>query len=626
MKICISPTLTLLLIFLISVMISPRIHAAPPRLETEISGQMVDDYESGKYFGSFVDAKGTVLDESVVEASGGNQVMSLDYKVVEGGYAGVWHKLGQTFENSKQDWSTATELRLHVFTDKTVQLKITLYNEDEEVGDIDFEVFGGSGKWSEVALPLSTFNGVQGGISSVTQFNLNILTQDQGVIYLDNLYVLTDSEQSSSVTHPGAVLATVSAVDAFAAALASIPEEVSGRTLHVSSMLGDMAGDGSDENPFGSIQQAVDVALPGDTVIVAHGTYVEQAVPNQRGILIRRSGRPGAPITIRAAEGAEPLIVSDGWAVIGIEDAMHVRIEGLRITGGVNAEVGHNTVAGVMVSRSAHIEIVGNHLHDLGGGGVGTMHSDYVTIEGNRIERTAFRNIYNTSGISLFEIRDLDEKPGFHNVIRNNICIDNQNTGPTPLYGGKLTDGNGIIVDHHRGEGEILIENNLLVNNGGRGISFFRAHNATVRHNTSIWNGWTPDSDQADATAVSSDRILYVNNLFVARPGSTMSTSWKQGPEVVYRNNVFAGFDSFDLAGSDSSNYIVPADRVVFEFGTVDSIEALTSRKPGDFRITRGSAGSGKADASFSPAKDLLWISRDLPNVTNDIGALVTPR
>src|SRR5262249_59863401 len=87
----------------------------------------------------------------------------------------------------------------------------------------------------------------------------------------------------------------------------------------------------------------------------------------------------------------------------------------------------------------------------------------------------------------------VDDAPGFHNVIAQNIAHDNSN----PPGG---TDGNGIIFDdgRHTQSDKLpytpatLIENNLVYFNGGGGIHVFRSTNVTVRNNTAYWNRQLP--------------------------------------------------------------------------------------------------------------------------------------
>lgn len=72
------------------------------------------------------------------------------------------------------------------------------------------------------------------------------------------------------------------------------------RTIHVAKN-GSRQGDGSRQFPMLFIQQAADIAKPGDTVVVHEGTYREWVKP-------RNSGEPYARITYQAAEGEKVVI------------------------------------------------------------------------------------------------------------------------------------------------------------------------------------------------------------------------------------------------------------------------------------------------------------------------------
>ena len=49
------------------------------------------------------------------------------------------------------------------------------------------------------------------------------------------------------------------------------------------------------------IQQALDAAMPGDTILVRAGTYVES-------VLVYASGTPLAPVTLKAYPGERPVL------------------------------------------------------------------------------------------------------------------------------------------------------------------------------------------------------------------------------------------------------------------------------------------------------------------------------
>jgi hypothetical protein len=98
-----------------------------------------------------------------------------------------------------------------------------------------------------------------------------------------------------------------------AAALLSITPITSaiGATYQVATT-GKDSNPGTAAQPFRTIQKGVDIAQPGDTVIVASGTY------DERGIAFRRSGTATQPITLRGDAGTggntRPVLYM-GWRV-----------------------------------------------------------------------------------------------------------------------------------------------------------------------------------------------------------------------------------------------------------------------------------------------------------------------
>jgi len=82
---------------------------------------------------------------------------------------------------------------------------------------------------------------------------------------------------------------------------------VTPRTLHVSADTGSDTGDGAESAPFRTISAAAAVAMPGDTVLVARGTYREQVSPP-------RSGTAEHPITFLAELPAQTVITGSDIA------------------------------------------------------------------------------------------------------------------------------------------------------------------------------------------------------------------------------------------------------------------------------------------------------------------------
>ena len=78
----------------------------------------------------------------------------------------------------------------------------------------------------------------------------------------------------------------------------------SGGVIYVSPDGSDMLRGRSLESAVATIQRAAELAIPGDTVLIAPGTYRER-------VRVRRGGRPGAPVVFRAAEPGSVLVTGE---------------------------------------------------------------------------------------------------------------------------------------------------------------------------------------------------------------------------------------------------------------------------------------------------------------------------
>jgi hypothetical protein len=149
-----------------------------------------------------------------------------------------------------------------------------------------------------------------------------------------------------------------------------------GRVWHVVATADTDTGDGSSDRPFGKIQQALAVAQPNDTIVVAAGIYSGQL----RSV---RSGRPDAPITIAGARGA--VIEGDGEITNLVELTHdHLVVRGFALTKADKL---------IVLIGAADVHIIDNDLYDAGGECVRLRyHSSDNEIASNRIARCGRTN------------------------------------------------------------------------------------------------------------------------------------------------------------------------------------------------------------------------------------------
>ena len=166
-----------------------------------------------------------------------------------------------------------------------------------------------------------------------------------------------DADRREPAARPTAAPLTAAATVRLAGA-AVVRRAVEGRVLRVvakapASSSGTRRGtpDGSGAAPYLDVQSAIYAAQPGDTVLLAPGTYTGE-------FETVRSGTPGAPITIAGQNGAtlrgrgvgegRVLTVENDWIVVS----------GLRITRGDK---------GIWVQEARNVTLRGNTVRDTGG-------------------------------------------------------------------------------------------------------------------------------------------------------------------------------------------------------------------------------------------------------------------
>ncbi|MDZ8089931.1 MAG: right-handed parallel beta-helix repeat-containing protein, partial [Nostoc sp. DedQUE12b] len=291
------------------------------------------------------------------------------------------------------------------------------------------------------------------------------------------------------------------------------------KTYYVSGAGNDKNSGLSTSSAFRTIQRAANLTNPGDTVLIMNGVY-RNAKPSGDVVSITRSGKANAWIKFKAYPGHRPKIQHNGWHGILIRNgASYIEINGLEVIGN-NANITLNyamsqktnklnpltngnciNVDGRKDGRSHHIRIVNNKVHKCGGAGISAIESDYVTIDNNEVFDNAWYSVYGCSGISILSSWNSDNKRGYKMFVTNNKTYNNRMYIPW-IAVGKITDGNGIIIDTTRNDenpklgaykGYTLVKNNLAFNNGGSGIHAFLSEHVDIVNNTAVLNNQSPE-------------------------------------------------------------------------------------------------------------------------------------
>lgn len=392
------------------------------------------------------------------------------------------------------------------------------------------------------------------------------------------------------------------------------------------------SGDGlSEANAFKTLGEAANVTAAGDVVLVKDGTY--------SAFQETTSGKANGWITWRNFPNHKPMISFDGWQGIYIKGS-YVEIDGLTVRGN-NANV---TLAGALKQGKGcenatgayepiyngngiyvdsrqnasnnptgekyhHVTIKNCTVYDCGGPGIGTIQADYIIIENCRIYNNSWYSIFGTSGISLYQHINSDASQEIKNIIRNNIVYGNRMFVPWSSGGCKFTDGNGIIIDDFKNTqnsstfgkyfGKTLIENNVVYNNGGRGIHCFLSDNITIVNNTCYQNSATLEIDEGEITvygntANPSDNCSVYNNILFARTGEKVNTV-SNVTNYVHRNNLYFNSE----IGSQLSTIGKSGDPLFVNPAT------------GDFKLKAGSPAIDFGQSTlYFPKKDILGNAR----------------
>jgi parallel beta-helix repeat protein len=426
-------------------------------------------------------------------------------------------------------------------------------------------------------------------------------------------------------------------------------------TYYVSGTGRDSNNGKSSSTPFRTLQKAANLTNPGDIVLIMNGTYTNSE-PGSIILNIDRSGAPGAYIRYKAYPGHKPVLqASKNWLAVKVDGAAYILVEGLTLIGNnknvteaqaltqtKDADGDGNPDAKPEYSGnglgiyfkyqnyaqpSHHVVIRGNTVKEFGGGGIESYGADFLTIEDNVVEANAWFSIYDNSGISVYQNRDTQPGyTGYRFVIRRNTSTHNRNIMPCICNNfTEPTDGNGIIIDDSKNgqsdgrapengipqdfgpyTGKILVTNNIVYDNFGRGIHVFESDNVYVVNNTSFSNAYGPTILQGEISVMNSDSVRVYNNIAFPQPNRPALTNKNFRSSAANRNVVidynlsFGGTGFFDV---NISNPIAIRNNLV---GINPQFVGATYTNGRDFRLKPNSPAIDKGSLSYLVQSDFV--------------------
>jgi len=422
---------------------------------------------------------------------------------------------------------------------------------------------------------------------------------------------------------------------------------------------GNDANDGrSEATAFANPQQALNVAQPGDIVVLMNGRY--EGDPNEPPLTpVAKFVRPGSPsawITLKNYPGHMSTISSRGQLGVsmiqekGEPTLAYLEVRGLRVRGngetvreqyekdsqpftpnsqarGIEANGRTTPYPGERTDNEIvhHIRIADNVVEYCTDDGIYAEYCDWLYVEGNVVENNCWATqAFAPAGLSVMGFANFDGGVDVHKMLisrnrvsGNRLYVKNQPWGKVEKT--NYFNGNGILLDANAEKpptyfGRTLVQNNLVFNNGGGGIQMWFDHRIDLVNNTVYHNGTTPELKWGQIGFEYCSDVRLVNNIIVAQPDRPLDT-WmvnrvdKKTSNIRRFNNLYWGGVTPNIAGEGDIN-TAPQ----FIKHSEDSTDA-------DFRIAPNSPAVAKGLKDFyTPLLDLNGKPRP-SNIAPTLGA-----
>lgn len=265
--------------------------------------------------------------------------------------------------------------------------------------------------------------------------------------------------------------------------------------------------------PGESIQEAVKMAKPGDTIQVMPGEYSETIYIDKDNIRIVGVIEKGERATLNGHDKLNDAILYSGNNIV-VENFLITKYKGNAIMGqagnnfeirnniiidtgvygifpqlGKNGIIEHNIISGIedaaiYVGMSDNIHVAHNEVFD-SVAGIEIENSRHAIVENNYVHN-------NTGGILAFITPGLPIKTTYDVIIRNNFIVDNNhaNFGAPGSTVSGIPAGTGILI---MAADQVVVESNIITGNKTAGVIITDHDNAA---NTTLDPGADPAPDQ----------------------------------------------------------------------------------------------------------------------------------
>ncbi len=236
---------------------------------------------------------------------------------------------------------------------------------------------------------------------------------------------------------------------------------------------------------FTDIRDALDYALPGDTIIVDSGTYIENVIINKSIVVDGMDTGSGLPIV--DGSGLESINITangvtlSGFNVTNATDESECGIQVSSINNIITGNIVSNNYYGIELYYSTDNIVTGNTVNN-NSEGIYITDSDNNTVTNNtanentgdgiHLHRATYNNVTDNTANENHDGIDVEDQSDYNNVT-GNTAGENTNYG---IYLDYFADNNNVT-------GNIANENYY-------GIYFYRSNNNNLDGNTFNENNW----------------------------------------------------------------------------------------------------------------------------------------